>query len=148
MGEKRRVLKSIMGCGLLAGALLHSSYPLASANCAKPNAHSNSNLEQEIELNRLYQCAKSGNPDSQLILGRLLVQAEADSAASKWYQRAAKQGLAQAQFELAILYLDGKGVQENTSLALDWLDRAAKQGHQQAKFVFDYVLNADFSIGC
>jgi len=154
MSVRYHLAKTVLSCGLLAGALTIDNDVLASQLCTIPKSRINSSLEQEILINRLFQCAVSGNPLAQLNLGRMLVKLQPDidtiteSSGVKWYLKAAKQGLRQAQFELALLYLEGNVVAENRSLALNWLDRAARQGHPQAQFVIDHILNDDFAVGC
>jgi hypothetical protein len=51
-----------------------------------------------------------------------------------WYQKAAEQGLAQAQLNLAVLYLDGKGVESDPTVAARWLLKAAQQGLIEAQY--------------
>ena len=53
--------------------------------------------------------------------------------AAKWYQRAAKQGLAEAQLNLGLLYYIGEGVPMDKGMAAKWFHRAAAQGHAGAK---------------
>ena len=52
--------------------------------------------------------------------------------AMKWYELAAKNGYAPAQYALAIMYGDGKGVKNNEREAMKWLEKAAAQGHSDA----------------
>ncbi|HID99535.1 MAG TPA: DUF459 domain-containing protein [Thiotrichaceae bacterium] len=49
------------------------------------------------------------------------------------YRKAAEQGLAKAQFKLAMLYHDGQSVSQNMTLSVNWLDKAAKQGMVEAQ---------------
>lgn len=53
--------------------------------------------------------------------------------AVKWYRLAAKQGLAEAQYRLALCYENGTGVRKATKAATDWYQKAAEQGHELAK---------------
>lgn len=46
----------------------------------------------------------------------------------------AKQGNANAQFDLALLYLNGNGIQQDSRRAFKWFHRAARQNHVEAKF--------------
>jgi len=49
------------------------------------------------------------------------------------YRKAAEQGLAKAQFKLAMLYHEGQSVSQNLTLSVYWLDKAAKQGMVEAQ---------------
>lgn len=53
--------------------------------------------------------------------------------AFKWYAKAAKQGNANAQYELGNCYYNGKGVSQNYTQAIIWYTFAAEQGHTDAK---------------
>lgn len=60
----------------------------------------------------------------------------ADKAkAIQLYQKAAEQGLAQAQFNLGVCYYNGEGVARDRTAAKRWLQRAADQGYEKAKEV-------------
>ena len=52
--------------------------------------------------------------------------------AAKWYKKAAEQGLADAQYNLASLYHDGRGVTPDFILAHMWYNLAAAQGNPNA----------------
>jgi TPR repeat protein len=51
-----------------------------------------------------------------------------------WFQKAAEQGVADAQFNLALIYAQGKGVAKDDQQALAWYRKAADQGSAQAQF--------------
>jgi len=53
--------------------------------------------------------------------------------AAKWYRKAAEQGDAYAQYELAQRYEKGRGVTQDFSKAVKWLRKAAEQGHLSAQ---------------
>lgn len=55
-----------------------------------------------------------------------------DKAAAKWWQRASDQNDAEAQYNLALLYIIGSGVPLDERKALNLIVRAAKQGHPEA----------------
>jgi TPR repeat protein len=68
---------------------------------------------------------------------------EADSAyqqgedyvlAAQLFRALAEQGHARAQFNLGVLYAEGKGVPQDYPAALKWYRKAAKQGHVQAQY--------------
>ncbi len=48
------------------------------------------------------------------------------------YRKAAKQGLAQAQFNLALMYDDGEGIAPDDAKAVKLYRKAAEQGHEDA----------------
>ncbi len=54
------------------------------------------------------------------------------SEAAKWFERAAKQGLAIAQYRLATQYEKGRGVTQNDATARDWYEKAAAAGNVKA----------------
>lgn len=49
-------------------------------------------------------------------------------------QQKANEGDAQAQFDLALCYLNGTGIEKNEELAFNWHKKAAEQGHVNAQF--------------
>ncbi|WCJ59218.1 inorganic phosphate transporter [Fontisphaera persica] len=49
------------------------------------------------------------------------------------FKHAAEKNNANAQYNLALLYLEGRGVEVNYRLAAEWLERAAKNQHRQAR---------------
>jgi TPR repeat protein len=50
------------------------------------------------------------------------------------YERAAAAGHARAMHNLAYLYLEGQGVQQDAAMALDWMRRAAEGGEAMAQY--------------
>jgi len=57
---------------------------------------------------------------------------------AKWYRKAADQGLAAAQFDLAKLYRLGYGVENSEKEAYKWYRLAAEQGHLEAQIQIGY----------
>jgi hypothetical protein len=53
--------------------------------------------------------------------------------AFKWYKKAAEQGEANAQNNLAFMYNKGEGTPVNKAEALKWYNKAAEQGFELAK---------------
>ena len=58
---------------------------------------------------------------------------ENDEKAVNWYLKAAEQGFAKAQYNLAISYDNGEGVSENNEEAVRWYRKAAVQDHAKAQ---------------
>jgi hypothetical protein len=50
----------------------------------------------------------------------------------EFYKRRAEEGSDDAQYQLGVRYLAGKGTDKNEKLGREWLAKAAKQGHAQA----------------
>ena len=55
----------------------------------------------------------------------------------------AKNGDPEAQYNLGLLYEEGRGVTKDFGKALNWYHHAAKQGHVEAQFKFASALNED-----
>jgi TPR repeat protein len=53
--------------------------------------------------------------------------------ASRWYKKAADQNYALAQFNLALMYFDGKGVAKSTEMSYIWNIIAARNGYRIAE---------------
>jgi TPR repeat protein len=56
-----------------------------------------------------------------------------DKQAVFWYQKAADQGLASAEFNLGVCYEKGQGISQDFSQAVLWYQKAAHQGHTGAR---------------
>ncbi len=86
--------------------------------------------------------AAAGNPIAQTRLGLLYYHGhgvrESDAMALRWFERAARQGHAEAQFHLANLHAYGLSDpapgQDPQRLAAQWYFEAARQGHAQAQY--------------
>jgi TPR repeat protein len=78
------------------------------------------------------------DPEAQFQLGRRLARGQptpADAAeAVRWYRKAAEQGHANAQADLAYAYAEGKGVGVDQAEAAKWFRKAAEQGQSVAQF--------------
>jgi len=64
--------------------------------------------------------------------------------AAQWFTRAANLGLADSQFNLAVLYERGMGVQQSLIDAYKWYAIAAQQGDTESKARLD-ALNTQLS---
>ena len=94
---------------------------------------------QAIRL--LEPLARAGNPIAQLRYGLLHYHGhgvrENDAQALQWFERAARQGLAEAQFNLGNMYAYGLAAPTGSDanrLAAQWYFEAARQGHAQAQY--------------
>jgi TPR repeat protein len=80
--------------------------------------------------------AQKGNVLCQYNLGVLYGQlgtSKDDAQALFWYEKAAAQGYADAQANLALMYIQGNGVPKDYSIAAEYLSKAAEQGHAGAQ---------------
>ncbi|MEM7047457.1 MAG: hypothetical protein AAF442_07410 [Pseudomonadota bacterium] len=60
---------------------------------------------------------------------------QSDAQAALWYERAAKNGHIDAQFNLATLYrTGGNGVPQDWGKAIQWFQAAAEQGDAGAQY--------------
>ncbi|MGE4088407.1 MAG: tetratricopeptide repeat protein [Immundisolibacter sp.] len=86
--------------------------------------------------------ARGGNPIAQLRLGLLYYHGhgvrESDAHALQWFERAARQGLADAQFQVGNMYAYGlvelSGDADPARVAAQWYFEAARQGHAEAQY--------------
>ncbi len=54
--------------------------------------------------------------------------------AAQWFEEAANNGVANARYNLGVLYHQGLGVTQDTSKALNWYKAAAGQNHPEAQY--------------
>lgn len=60
--------------------------------------------------------------------------AKNEAEAFQWYEKAAKQGLAEAQFMAGLYHAEGRGgLPQNYRQAFVWYQKAAKKGHAEAQ---------------
>ena len=52
----------------------------------------------------------------------------------KWYRKSAEQGIADAQFNLGVMYDEGRGVTQDYNEAVKWYRKSAEQGLRDAQF--------------
>lgn len=66
------------------------------------------------------------------------------SKSKKIYERLAKEGNAEAEFRLALIYLNGFGVPANKILTEIWLKKAISHGHPSARQLLEYIHEIGF----
>lgn len=95
----------------------------------------------ETPIERLFKRAQADDVTAQVRLAQLYLTPEPaagfnltknQSLAFSWYQRAAENGDAEAQFRVAEMYLAGRGVPFDTTKAMASLAKAAEQNHIDA----------------
>ncbi|MCH5177072.1 MAG: SEL1-like repeat protein, partial [Prevotellaceae bacterium] len=73
------------------------------------------------------------SPQESYAKGKKEYDAENYAEAVQWFQKAAEQGHAEAQYALGLCYYRGEGVQKNYAEAVQWFQKAAEQGHADAQ---------------
>jgi hypothetical protein len=68
-------------------------------------------------------------------------------AASPGLARLAERGEAQAQFSLAMAYLNGRGVLQNFQTAFKWFDQAAQQNHAESQYRLGIMYRNGHGVG-
>lgn len=99
-------------------------------------------------LRILKPLAEAGNADAEYDLGTMYSDGHGVPRdvreAEAWWQKAAAQGQADAQFSLGFLLLYGGGeganaVNSDPAAGLPWLQKAAAQGHASADYFLGYL---------
>lgn len=80
----------------------------------------------------LKPAADAGHAPSQALFAYILEKSAYFEDAAEYYRRAAKQGNADGQYGLAILYLDGNGIKQDIDEARRLLISAGDKGHAPA----------------
>jgi uncharacterized protein len=117
------------GCALV-GIFLAASAAAAGVDPAEAGA-----------FERTSRAAAQGSVEAMFELGNLYAfgigvppsEPDPDQRAAQFYFEAARRGHAGAQHALGILYMTGKGVQQDAAEAQKWFRRAAEQGHAASK---------------
>ena len=60
--------------------------------------------------------------------------------ANQWYEKSAKQGNVNAQFNLGLSFYEGEGVEKDYAKAMHWFNKAAEFGDEGAKGVLSKLL--------
>lgn len=90
--------------------------------------------------------AVGGDAEAQRMLGLIFemgLSSEGDqSEAPEWYMRAALRGLPAAQFQLAKLYIEGRGVPRDVVSSYVWMALAARAGHMSARTLLPLLVDS------
>lgn len=98
--------------------------------------------DYDAALRELAPLATSGNPGAQYYLGLIhnyrtgvyhTDVAQDPVQAASWFRRAAEQGHGEAQFALAFMYSEGRGVKRSAADARLWFRRAEASGVLMAR---------------
>lgn len=95
-------------------------------------------------LNLALPRARDGDAAAQTlaaeILSRGLGVRRDEAEAAKWYQSAAEQNVPEAQFQYALMLLDGRYVGKDADQAFALMEEAANSGNRYAQFNFAQLL--------
>lgn len=83
--------------------------------------------------------AFEGVPEAQHDLAALYTAGQGGvktdfARAAQWFEEAANNGVANARYNLGVLYHQGLGVSQDTNKALNWYKAAAAQNHPEAQY--------------
>lgn len=125
------------------------SAPYSFGTPTAPERHRIVAKQQHNSLEELKRFAAGGDDTSQFMLGFLYESGDRIPRdyrqALLWYEKAAKQGLAEAQFALGRLYYRGNGARQSNSQALYWWQQAAAQKHADAQNNLGYFYEQGLS---
>jgi localization factor PodJL len=120
----------------VTGSLPRSSPSRSSASATAPPGVLDDKLPATIGVPALRAAALSGDPSAAYEVAMRFAEgrgvAQNNEEAAHWLDRAAKLGLAPAQFRLGSLYEKGIGVKKNLATARDLYRAAADKGHAKA----------------
>jgi hypothetical protein len=152
-GAKRRskfAFVAVLGV-LAVGVMVHSFWPKK-----RPAPKSISSLDHYAEIAVADQTfeetrakAEKGHVDAQVKLGQMYATGDRvpkdDTAAVKWFRKAADQEDAMAQNLIGRAYLEGTGVSKDANEAIKWFKKAADRGNANAQFSLGgiYALSED-----
>jgi TPR repeat protein len=104
--------------------------------------------EGSLEFNnsKLYKTQENSSEESILKEDGINIKQVDDDEIATWYHKATKYGDADAQFNLANIYMSGDEVEKNTELAIELYTRAAKQGLCSAQFELGWLLHEGIGV--
>ena len=111
-----------------------SSYnPIAPSSALKPDSALPDVIKQVEEQ------AFAGSAEAQHDLAAIYTAGHGGvkqdySRASHWFRKAADQGIANARYNLGVLYHQGLGVKTNMKEAMYWYEQASVLGHPEAQY--------------
>jgi len=123
-------------------AILTSGIVPAQADALQDGVAAVQRKDYPAAVRLLEPLARAGSPIAQWRLGLLHYHGhgvrESDTQALQWFERAARQGFAEAQFHLANMYAyglaDPRADVDPNRLAAQWYFEAARQGHAEAQY--------------
>ena len=112
---------------------------------------SSTHIYADSYFNEQLALANKGNSEAQINIGKIYAKGLLDvpsdaKKAFEWYSKAAEQGNADAQLELAFMYDGWSSFNENKAKAFEWGNKAANQGHVYAQVYLGLMYEAEENI--
>lgn len=103
------------------------------------NARIQADSSLPADIKTVEQKAFEGIPEAQHDLAAIYTAGHAGvktnfTQAALWFEEAALNGIANARYNLGVLYHQGLGVTQDTAKAVNWYKAAALQGHPEAQY--------------
>jgi len=140
------LLINLAGCSKTIDPLYSYFSPVKSHSktyTKKLNPNKVQNIATKKDINWYKLSAKSGNINSQYVLGNTYFKAKKYSIAKSYYTQAAKNKHSKSQFKLALMYYLGEGttasLPSRKSSTKDWLGKAILNGNIEAKKAWDQL---------
>lgn len=89
--------------------------------------------DKNVETLNISEQAQKGDISAQVLLAKRHYESQSFREAFYWYKKAAEQGDAEAQYQVAHMYEFGKGIKQDFSKAVRWGLKAARQKHKKAQ---------------
>lgn len=86
--------------------------------------------------------AEEGDAAAQMKVGLAFDKEENYEEAALWYEKAAEQGVSDAQNNLGVMYKDGQGIKQDFKEAARWFRLAAQQNNVLAQLNLGWLYHA------
>lgn len=147
-------------CKICGKDYICSNHFFAEYNCCEACAEKKINTKKALkayndaDYDLAYELMQKGDdacPEGQFVMAGLYGNGcryldEDSDKATEWLRKAAEQGSADAQFELANHYHSGYSVGKNPSEAYNWYMKAARQGHVEAQDFVGWCYETGFGV--
>ena len=85
---------------------------------------------------------------NQLLLANQLRKRQDFYEAVQLYKKVSKQGNAEAQYWLGVMYFDGSGITDDRDEAMHWIGLSSDQNYPPAQKLLQYLLNTEEVLDC
>jgi localization factor PodJL len=108
------------------------NFPTTPGSLVAAPAHVAAALTPQMRLRTL---AEAGDPNAELLIGQQYLDGRGttnDAAAFAWLSRAAARNQPIAQYELGVMYENGRGLHADPAEAFRWFESAALKGNRRS----------------